>query len=126
MPTPNDILRGLEALPDTLKDAYSEIYQRILDQKGSAPRLALAAFRWIQCSYEPLCSEALLDAIVVEIGGQGGFSRKDTIAVDVLLKACQNLLLFGEQLGVFRFAHLSVDEYLGTKLHEVDSHGEIA
>ena len=49
MPTPDDIRRSLEALPDTLKDAYGEIYKRILDQSGSAPRLALGAFRGIQC-----------------------------------------------------------------------------
>ena len=46
MPTPDDVRCGLEELPDTLKDAYGEIYKRILDQNGSAPRLALGAFRW--------------------------------------------------------------------------------
>ena len=128
MPTPNDVRRGLETLPDTLKDAYGEIYKRILAQKGSAPRLALGAFRWIRCSYEPLCSETLLDAITVEIASsdQGEFSRKDTITVNGLLKACQNLLIFDKQLNVFRFAHLSVDEYLEKKLPKVDSHSEIA
>ena len=126
MTTPNDVRRGLEALPDTLKGAYGEIYKRILDQKGSAPQLALAAFRWIHCSYEPLCSETLLDAIMVEIGEQGEFSHKDAITANGVLKACQNLLLFDNQLDVFRFAHLSVHEYLETKLHKVDSHSEIA
>ena len=107
-------------------DRDGEIYKRILDQKGSAPQLALGAFRWIQCSYEPLCSETLLDAITAEIGDQGEFSRKDTITVNGLLKVCQNLLIFDKQLNVFRFAHLSVDEYLETKLPKVDSQGEIA
>ena len=118
MPTAYDVESNLKTLPDTLKTAYGEIYQRILDQSGSAPRLALAAFRWIQCSYEPLCSETLLDAITVEIGDQGEFSRKpeDTITVNGLLKVCQNLLIFDKQLNVFRFAHLSVDEYFEKKL----------
>ena len=31
IPTPGDVRSGLEALPDTLKDAYGEIYKRILD-----------------------------------------------------------------------------------------------
>ena len=104
MLTPHDVEHGLEEIPDTLKDAYDEIYKRILDQNGSAPRLALRAFRWIQCSYEPLCTETLLDAIRVEIGDQGEFSpnRKDTITVNGLLKACQNLLIFDKRLNVFR------------------------
>ena len=126
MPTPDDVRRSLRVLPDTLKDAYGEIYKRILDQKGSAPRLALSAFRWIQCSYEPLCSETLLDAIAVEISDQGEFSRKGTITVNGLLKVCQNLLVFDKQLNVFRFAHLSVDEYLETELRNSDSQTEIA
>ena len=113
MLTRHDVERGLEEIPDTLKDAYDEIYNRILAQNGSAPRLALRAFRWIQCSYEPLCTETLLDAIRVEIGDQGEFSpnHKDAITTNGLLKACQNLLIFDKQLNVFRFAHLSVDEY---------------
>ena len=126
MPTEIDVRRGLGELPDSLKDAYGEIYKRILDQNGSAPRLALRAFRWIQCSYQPLRSETLLDAISVEIGDQGEFSRKETIAINTLLRICQNLLIFDKQLNVFRFAHLSVGEYLGTRLRKDDSHGEIA
>ena len=126
MPSPSDIRHGLEVLPETMKDAYGKIYKRILDQDGSAPRLALGAFRWIKCSYEPLCSKTLLDAITVEVGNAEEFSRKDPITVNGVLKVCQNLLIFDKQLNVFRFAHLSVDEYLETKLHKVDSHGEIA
>ena len=43
-----------------------------------------------------------------------------------LLRACQNLIIFGEGLNVFHFAHLSVDEYLETQLPVVDSHDTIA
>ena len=127
MSTTNDVRRGLEELPDTLKDAYREIYKRILSQKGCASRLALAAFRWIQCSYEPLCSETLLDAITAETSSdQGEFSQKDTITADGLLKVCHGFLIFDNQLNVFRFAHLSVDEYLETGLPKAVSHSEIA
>ena len=127
MSTPSDVRRGLEELPDTLKDAYHEIYKRILSQKGCASRLALAAFRWIQCSYEPLCSETLLDAITAEISSdQGEFSQKDTITADGLLKICHGFLIFDNRLNVFRFAHLSVDEYLEIGLPKAVSHSEIA
>ena len=128
MPNQSDVQRGLDELPNTLKEAYGEIYKRILAQNGSAPRLALRAFQWIQCSYEPLCSETILDAIRVEVGNKGEFSCKESIAVNVsgLLKICQNLLIFDKHLNVFRFAHLSVDEYLETRLRKDDSHSEIA
>ena len=107
MATESDVTDNLNALPDTLTAAYDGIYERIQQQKGSAPRLALTAFRWIQCSYEPLRSETLLDAIRVEIGRSGEFLRKHTISANDLLKACQNLVILDECLNTFRFAHLS-------------------
>jgi len=126
MPTEQDVRHSLERLPDTLTRAYDEIYTRILAQEGSAPQLALNAFRWIQSSYEPLQSKALLDAITVEVDGTRGFSHNDTIKANVLLKVCQNFVIWDKRLNVFRFAHLSVDEYLDSKLRKVDSHTEIA
>ena len=90
--------------------------------RTSAPRLALGAFRWIQYSYEPLCSETLLN---IEIGDQGGFFRKDTITVNSILKIRQTSSFPAKQLSVFRFAHLSVDGYLGTEFGKVGSHSEI-
>ncbi|KAI5857243.1 hypothetical protein BZA05DRAFT_332021, partial [Tricharina praecox] len=114
MSTHKDVRCSLKALPKTLKDAYTEIYSRILAQDGSAPRLAINAFRWIQSSYEPMGSESLLDAITAEVSSSGEFSH-DTVHASVLLKACHNLIILDEGLNVFRFAHLSVDEYLETQ-----------
>jgi len=125
MATQVDVRSQLNALPDTLIDAYGEIYQRILAQKGSAPRLALKAFQWIQCSYEPLRAETLLDAITVQLGASGEFSHS-TIQANDLLKACQNLVILDKQLNVFRLAHISMDEFLDAQLRKVDSHTEIA
>jgi hypothetical protein len=128
MCTEGDVRGSLQNLPDTLTDAYNDIYHIITAQKGSAPRLALNAFRWIQCSYEPLRTETLLDAITVEVGTSGEFSRKDPIQANDVLKICQNLLILDERLNVFRFAHLSVEEYLETRpqLLKADSNAEIA
>ncbi|KAI5799542.1 hypothetical protein FPQ18DRAFT_253782, partial [Pyronema domesticum] len=126
--TEGNVRDNLQTLPDTLADAYNDIYNRIIAQKGDAPELALNAFRWIQCSYEPLRAETLLDTITVEVGRSGEFSRKSPIRAKDLLSICQNLLILDESLNVFRFAHLSVEEYLETKpeLSKASSHTEIA
>ena len=126
MPTENDIKQNLTALPDTLKDAYDEIYKGILAQKGSAPDIARNAFRWIQCSKEPLSSQTLLDAVTVKVDSSGGFSQNGLAQVKQLLTVCQNLVILDEQLNTFRFAHLSVDEYLEIKLPKHDSHLELS
>jgi len=90
------------------------------------PSTSTKRFRWTQCSYEPLRSETLLDAITIEVNGSEEYSRKDTIKTNDILEACQNLLILDERLNVFRFAHLSVDEYLEIQLPKVNSHTEIA
>ncbi|KAI5817430.1 hypothetical protein BZA77DRAFT_386720 [Pyronema omphalodes] len=126
--TEDDVRRRLPTIPDTLKDAYNDIYCSITSQKESAPVIALNAFRWIKFSYEPLRSKPLLDAISVEVGKSDEFSRKAPISTNSLLKICRNLLIFDEGLDVFRFAHLSVQEFLETQpeLNEANSHTEIA
>jgi len=127
MVTPDDVRDSLKALPETLKAAYEEIYNRIRKQSRRASQLALNAFRWVQCSYEPLQSETLLDAVTVEIDCTGEFSREGTgVKASHLLKACQNLLILDERLNVFRFAHLSVEEYMQTQQLKEYSHTEIA
>jgi len=123
----DDVRESLKVLPETLTDAYGEIYQRIRMQSRRASQLALNAFRWVQCSYEPLQSEMLLDAVTVEIDSSGGFSRICTaLRATDLLRVCQNLLVLDERLNVFRFAHLSVEEYLETQQFKFNSHTEIA
>jgi hypothetical protein len=126
--TEGAVRRSLRTLPDDLTDIYNKLYDSITSQEGNASRLALSAFRWVQCSYEPLRTETLLDAITVEVGRPGELSPKDPIHADSLLKLCQNLLVLDKGLNVFRFAHLSVQEYLETKpeLSKASSHTEIA
>jgi hypothetical protein len=126
MTTQKDIRNSLRTLPDTLTAAYEETYQRILRERDSAPRLAFNAFRWIRSSYEPLRADTLLDAITVEvISNSGEFSHDVTVQANDLSKVCHNLLIWDKSLNVFQLAHLSVDEYLETKLSTVDSHTEL-
>ncbi|KAF8422189.1 hypothetical protein EV426DRAFT_535554, partial [Tirmania nivea] len=108
----SDVMRNLTTLPDTLKKIYEEIYKGILTQEGRAPKIALNAFRWIQCSKEPLSSETLLDAVTVEVDTTGEFSQTGSVRVKQLLTICHNLIILDKKLNTFRFAHLSVDEYL--------------
>ncbi|KAF8428814.1 hypothetical protein EV426DRAFT_677542 [Tirmania nivea] len=126
MQSESDVKRNLTTLPDTLTDIYNEIYNGILMQKESAPRIALNAFRWIQCSKEPLSSETLLDAVTVEVDTAGEFSQTGPAKVKQLLTICRNLIILDEKLNTFRFAHLSVDEYLETKLSKLNSHLELS
>ncbi|KAF8541975.1 hypothetical protein BDD12DRAFT_775371, partial [Trichophaea hybrida] len=120
--TEGDIRTNLNALPDTLMKVYDELYTQIINQSGRSPQLALNAFRWVKYSYEPLSSNTLLDAVTAQVSDSGDYSQDETITAKTILKVCQNLLIWDEPLDTFRFAHLSVEEYLETKFIEADCH----
>ncbi|KAI5842359.1 hypothetical protein BZA05DRAFT_192709 [Tricharina praecox] len=63
---------------------------------------------------------------MAEVDCRGGFSHDLSVNANDLLKACQNLLVLDKDLDVFRFAYLSVDEYVETRLRKIDSHTQIA
>jgi len=126
MDTETDVRASLTDLPDTLTKAYDEIYERIHAQHKSAPLLALNALRWVMFSYEPLASQTLLDAVSSRIGASGKYTQDASITIDTILKVCHNFLILDERLDTFRFAHLSVEEFLETKFTEVDCHAYIA
>jgi len=130
MDTEVDVSTSLKDLPGSLLRAYDEIYQCILNQKKSAPQLALHAFRWVKFSYEALASKTLLHAVGAQVSKFGEYIQ-EPIETDTILKVCQNLLVLDERLDTFRFAHLPVEEYLETKFlaegsTEADCHAYIA
>jgi hypothetical protein len=88
MNTEADVRTSLKDFPDTLTTAYDIIYQPILDQKKSSPKLALNAFRWVKFSYEPLASKFFLDAVGVEVSQSREYSQVplDSNTVDRLPK----------------------------------------
>jgi len=125
MATERAVRNGLRELPINLRNAYQQIYDRILAQQSDSRQIALNAFRWIKFSCEPVRSETLLDAASVDISPSGEFSH-EPVQPNVLLKSCQNLIILDKSLNVFRFAHLSVEEFFDVTLSTEDSHTEIA
>ena len=106
---PKDIRKRLGKLPKSLKEAYDEIYTTIQAQEGSMPDIANRAFQWVMCSYRPLSPKELVAAVCQD-------PDKDDVEdididINIVLSACQNLLVVDENRYVCRFAHLSVQEY---------------
>ena len=106
----HDIRTRLGKLPKTLKTAYDELYLRIQSQEGSTPTIANRAFQWVMCSCWPL-SPAELVAAVCQDPDTDEIDEVD-INIDIVLGACQNLLVVDQESNVCRFSHLSVQEYL--------------
>ena len=99
-------------LPEDLKTAYDELYDKIQAQKESAPVIANRAFQWIMCSQSPLSPAELVAAVCQD----PDTDEIDAVDVDIgfVLESCQNLLTIDRERGRIRFSHLSVQEYFET------------
>jgi hypothetical protein len=106
----DDIKSSLGRLPPDLNDLYDELY-RLLSKKPG--RVQAAVFKntlcWLLCARKTLSTKELLCA--VSIDSESGNSVKG-LSKDLVLKICNNFIIFDPQLDTFRFAHLSVREYL--------------
>ena len=104
------IWKRLGELPGTLRDLYDDIYvERVSKLVVEEKLITEAAFRLLMCQQEPLTSEDFLISLQ--------FCRKERIPIpsETLLDLCANFILLDRELDVFRFAHLSVREFLEKK-----------
>lgn len=101
----DDIKTNLGKLPQTLEDAYSQIWNEILSESPFAQKITKRALMWVICAREPLDRELWAEASYFpESVPEGG--------VDILFDLCRNLVAWDAQLKRVIYAHLSVQEYL--------------
>ena len=102
--------KRLGKLPKDLQIIYDETYnqqlQLIEDEEKLIPEYT---FRLLLCSQEPLKTESFL--LAVSFCGE----ERPLESVKTLLPLCFNFVVHDQELDVFRFAHLSVREYLETR-----------
>jgi len=104
--TDEDIIENLGKLPPTLEQLYSTIYNRITINQGQVSQvIARNALCFLLRGKENLEVDDFL-LLVAPKSHQG--SIEETLAI------CCNLVVFDESINVFRFAHLSVREFLET------------
>ncbi|OCK79032.1 hypothetical protein K432DRAFT_300680, partial [Lepidopterella palustris CBS 459.81] len=103
-----DVREVLRHLPTDISNVYSTIYDRMSSQLGPKSRLIMnRALKWLLCAQRPLSADELLAALSVD--PQGTFSP---VSRQNILDMCYNLVIHDDEMDVFRFSHLSVQEYL--------------
>ena len=104
------IRKRLGELPATLRDLYQETYVKQLGGHVEDERLiAEATFRLLMCLREPLTTSNFL--LALEFCGE----ERTPLSVEAILDLCANFVVLDTELDVFRFAHLSVREFLEKK-----------
>lgn len=106
----NDVFMELGRLPKSLADLYAVIIKQIHDSGPSSKDIGDKAIKWVLIARRPLRTDELIAAVSVKDNGNCTQVSKR----DVLNMSC-NLLVEDTALDVFRFAHLSVREYLETR-----------
>ena len=100
----------LGELPKDLRDTYDEIYKlKVVSDVEEQSSVAESAFKLLLALQTSLGHRDFLHAL--------SFCSVDEVhlSTEELLDLCCNFLVLDNELDVFRFAHLSVREYLETK-----------
>ena len=101
------IWKRLGQLPGTLRDLYNEIYRERIENLVVEEKLITeAAFKLLMCQQESLNTKDFL------VGLQFCREERTPIPIETLLDLCANFVILDRELNVFRFAHLSVREFL--------------
>jgi hypothetical protein len=106
--TDDGIRERLGKLPQTLAELYKEIYEKFSRYEAEADRcITINALAWLLCTREMLESEQFIAAICV-----GPVKRFNGVSREQVLQLCCNFITYDATLNIFRFAHLSVREFL--------------
>ena len=104
------IWKRLGELPASLREAYNDTYEINLESYVEDERsITKSAFKLLLSLHKPLEHRDFLHAL--------SFCNDDriTLSTEELLDLCFGFLVFDSGQNVFRFAHLSVREFLETK-----------
>ena len=108
--TDSDIFDRLGRLPRKLAALYLETYNDMMVHNYEAgQKLIWNTFRWLMCMQRKLKSRNFLAAISQQVS-----KVPQTFTRYQLLDLCRNFVIYDEDLDIFRFAHLSVQEFLET------------
>ena len=117
---PGEVRQELKRLPKSLKQSYDVVYERIKNSGDISKAVAESTIKWLMCAQRPLDNLELLAAVAVN----PSWNISRTLDRDILLDMCCNLVVLDTQLNVFRFAHLSVQEYFAERhdYYEIETH----
>ncbi|KAJ4341544.1 hypothetical protein N0V95_007190, partial [Ascochyta clinopodiicola] len=105
-----DIQNLLGRLPPGLYDLYGKMYDNLSTAPGELKAMVFKnVLYWLLCAQRTLHTEEFLAVVSID-------PRKETatssISKDLVLEICNNFVIFDSELDTFRFAHLSVREFL--------------
>lgn len=106
-----DVLIELEKNPTEIGQLYESIFDRIARSGSSSRDVAESVLRWLLIARRPLTTGTILEAVS---------DAGDDLEKDEVLDICRNLVIADDETNTFRFAHLSVQEFLEKRVEYND------
>lgn len=111
-----DVRSALGKLPKALASIYDKIHNEVLDVESTSCLVAKKVLTWLLCAQRPLTTKELIVVTSSELEAHDlQLTRTD------VLNLCCNLVIWDAKFDVFRFAHLSVREYLENRMDYASS-----
>ncbi|OAL55020.1 hypothetical protein IQ07DRAFT_608823 [Pyrenochaeta sp. DS3sAY3a] len=105
-----DLENALGELPPDLYTVYANHYDEISARPGKDHATVLRhVLCWLLCARETLQTDDFLAMVRITSSRE---SNTASLSKDLVLEICKNLVIFDSELNTFRFAHLSVREFL--------------
>lgn len=126
--TEEGVEKALTEVPKDLDQIYLEMLHSIRVRHESSRRLTMAenALKWILYAVRPLSPTELIEAISLTPESTTEKSKSDNLTLSVVFDICQNLVVLDERLGVLRFAHFTVQEFLVKHFQLKEGHTGVA
>ncbi|EHK98358.1 hypothetical protein M7I_5831 [Glarea lozoyensis 74030] len=117
MKVAGDVENAIGKLPSSLRGLYDIIYDQLPIATGDSEnakelttsQVVRRTFNWILCAQAHLSTAAFISALWIPDADEDAV---DNLTKDQVLDACCNLVVHDATADTFRFAHLSVREYL--------------
>ena len=110
-----NVQHALSILPQELNEMYDIIFSQISTSCEPNPEVASRALKWLMSAQRPLKAGEFIASVAVDSEGHC-FTWKN----DDILSICCNFVVYDDEQDVFRFAHLSVQEYLEKRQQYTD------
>ena len=102
------------SLPEGLSKTYDETFERVHAQHQDLNYLARKALYWVFYASRPLTMVELQHALAVEIGDRT-LDEDNIPDEELLLSACNGLLVYQKESGNLSLVHYTLQEYLNRK-----------
>ena len=101
-----DLVDELARLPRNLADMYARILENIARIKRRGRTVAETVLKWLMCTQDARSHVAIAAA------SEKGSTEHRHLSIPDILDVCSTLVVYDKALDRFRFAHLSIREFL--------------